>query len=76
MPTCSSDSASAPGREEEPTGNATSLPALRLVTGRPFDQLRPGGWTWLFEGRRHDEYALVAVADVAFTLTTRISRRG
>lgn len=44
--------------------------ALRLVTGRPFDQLRPGGWTWLFEGERHDEYALVAVADVAFTLTT------
>lgn len=44
--------------------------ALRLVTGRPFDQLRPGGWTWLFEGERHDEYALVAVADAAFTLTT------
>lgn len=44
--------------------------ALRLVTGRPFDQLRPGGWSWLFEGERHDEYALVAVADVAFTLTT------
>ncbi len=44
--------------------------ALRLVSGRPFDQLRPGGWTWLFEGERHDEYALVAVADVAFTLTT------
>lgn len=51
-------------------GQQDLVTALQLVTGRPFDQLRTGGWSWLYEGERYDEYALVAIADVAFTLVT------
>lgn len=45
--------------------------ALELVTGRPFDQLRPGGWNWLRQGHSHDQHAAHAVADVAFTVVTQ-----
>lgn len=35
--------------------------ALRLVQGRPFDQLRPHGWDWLYEGDRVDQHAEAAI---------------
>jgi LysM repeat protein len=48
--------------------------ALRLVEGRPFDyplQRRVGGgWTWLVDGDRLDEHAVVAVVDVAHLVVT------
>ncbi|CUR54351.1 LysM peptidoglycan-binding domain-containing protein [Nocardioides sp.] len=44
--------------------------ALRLVTGEPFTQLRPVGWTWLLEGERLDHVMGCAVVDVAHILTT------
>lgn len=48
--------------------------ALRLVEGRPFDapvQRRAGGgWTWLVDGDRLDEHAVVAVVDVAHLVVT------
>ena len=44
--------------------------ALELVQGRPFDQLRPAGWTWLFEGDRVDHHMICAIGDVAHILVT------
>ncbi|MDE0777136.1 MAG: hypothetical protein OSB43_12760, partial [Nocardioides sp.] len=52
------------------------LQALELVTGRPFDQLRPGGWSWLYQGEPHDQHAAHAIADVAFTVVTHCLHEG
>lgn len=54
--------------------------ALRLVEGRPFDapvQRRAGGgWTWLIDGDRLDEHAVVAIVDVAHLVTTHALATG
>lgn len=39
--------------------------ALRLVTGRPFDQFRDSGGTWLAGEERHDHILAAAIVDVA-----------
>ena len=44
--------------------------ALQLVTGVPFDHLRPGGWTWLFDGDRVDQHLTCGIVDVAHLLCT------
>jgi hypothetical protein len=44
--------------------------ALQLVTGHPFDKLRPGGWTWLYEGDRLDHHLICGIVDVAHLVTT------
>jgi LysM repeat protein len=44
--------------------------ALQLVSGQPFDKLRPGGWTWLYEGDRLDHHLVCGIVDVAHLVTT------
>lgn len=50
--------------------------ALSLVEGRPFDQLRPGGWSWLTEGERLDEVLTHGIVDTAHLLTTAALQAG
>jgi nucleoid-associated protein YgaU len=50
--------------------------ALQLVTGQPFDKLRPGGWTWLYEGDRLDHHLVCGVVDVAHLVTTHALAEG
>lgn len=42
--------------------------ALTLVTGTPFEHLRPAGWSWLTAGDRIDHHMTCAIADVSHTL--------
>jgi hypothetical protein len=46
------------------------------VTGQPFDKLRPGGWTWLYEGDRLDHHLVCAIVDVAHLVTTHALAEG
>ncbi|WP_298746987.1 hypothetical protein [uncultured Serinicoccus sp.] len=53
-----------------PEGLQDLMAAMRLVTGQPFDQLRPQGWGWLFTGtERHDQYLVVGIGTVAHLVT-------
>lgn len=51
-------------------GIADLIAALKLVTGQPFDRLRPGGWAWLFDGDRLDQHMMCAIVDVAHLVAT------
>jgi hypothetical protein len=50
--------------------------ALQLVTGQPFDKLRPGGWTWLYEGDRLDHHLICGIVDVAHLVTIHALAEG
>lgn len=56
--------------------HADLLRALELVTGRPFGQLREGGWNWLRTKASDDQDATRAIADVAFTVVTHCLHEG
>jgi hypothetical protein len=45
--------------------------ALRLVSGEPFSQLRDRGWSWLFDGQRHDHIAVSMIVDTAHLVVNR-----
>lgn len=64
------------GEAQGPEGIEDLDAALRLVTGRPFDGLRPGGWHWLSEGDRLDQHMICAIVDVAHLVTTASLKAG
>ena len=64
------------GQTRGPEGIADLQRALTLVTGPPLDQLRAGGWTWMYDGDRLDQHLLCAVVDVAHTVTTECLQAG
>lgn len=53
------------GESKGPDGILDLRRALDLVSGPPFDKLRPGGWAWLYEGDRTDQHLQQAIVGVA-----------
>jgi hypothetical protein len=64
------------GESQGPEGIDDLVQALALVSGRPFEKLRAGGWGWVTEGVRVDQHAVCAVADVAHIVVTDTLARG
>lgn len=62
------------GQTRGPDGIDDLTTALTLVAGEPFSQLRPGAWTWLHEGDRHDHHLTAAIVDTAHLVTTAALR--
>lgn len=50
--------------------------ALTLVSGEPFTDLRPAGWSWLLEGERLDHIMSCAIVDTAHIVTTHALTAG
>ena len=64
------------GESRGSDGIADLCQALQLVTGQPFDKLRPGGWSWLFDGDRLDHHLVCGIVDVAHLVTIHALSEG
>lgn len=58
------------GESRGATGIEDLTTALALVSGEPFTDLRPAGWSWLLEGERLDHIMTCAIVDTAHIVTT------
>ncbi|GAB3769941.1 LysM repeat protein [Nocardioides ginsengisegetis] len=58
------------GQSRGEDGIADLVTALDLVSGEPFTELRPAGWSWLLDGDRLDHIMTCAIVDVAHIVTT------
>jgi LysM repeat protein len=50
--------------------------ALHLVSGKPFDQLRDQGWSWLLDGERLQDLIPCAIVDTAHIVVLDALQRG
>ena len=50
--------------------------ALHLVSGKPFDQLRDQGWTWLLDGERLQDLIPCSIVDTAHIVVLDALQRG
>ncbi|WP_229052581.1 LysM peptidoglycan-binding domain-containing protein [Aeromicrobium sp. Leaf350] len=64
------------GESRGPDGVDDLVKALGLVSGQPFDKLRPTGWGWMHGGVRLDQHAICAIADVAHMVVIEMLTRG
>lgn len=64
------------GQARGDDGIADLVQALQLVGGKPFDQLRDQGWSWLLDGERLQDLIPCAIVDTAHIVVLDALQRG
>lgn len=64
------------GQARGADGIADLVQALRLVSGKPFDQLRDQGWSWLLDGERLEDLIPCSIVDTAHIVVLDALQRG
>lgn len=64
------------GQARGADGIADLVQALHLVGGKPFDQLREQGWSWLLDGERLQDLIPCAIVDTAHIVVLDALQRG
>ncbi|MCW2763249.1 MAG: LysM domain/BON superfamily protein, partial [Marmoricola sp.] len=64
------------GQARGADGIADLVQALHLVSGKPFDQLRDQGWSWLLDGDHLQDLIPCAVVDTAHIVVLDALQRG
>ncbi|MFZ2502749.1 MAG: hypothetical protein WAW88_08780 [Nocardioides sp.] len=64
------------GQSRGSDGIADLVQALQLVCGKPFDQLRDQGWSWLLDGERLQDLIPCSIVDTAHIVVLDAIQRG
>jgi len=64
------------GQARGADGIADLVQALHIVSGKPFDQLRDQGWSWLLDGERLQDLIPCAIVDTAHIVVLDALQRG